>query len=145
MQTDQPTTLNIDIPHIPEEAGVYTFFAQDGRQEIPIYVGESSNVHRRIGEYIVSNFDAPTDFLVGEAIKYLQSKGFRIRVCALLFEGEDKTRKLKQNAIIQEFKDSGFVLLNRDVRHKGYDYHKADKLIERNRIIEFVDLHLLNQ
>ncbi len=126
-----------------ETAGVYTVVALKGETQIPIYVGESTNVRRRIGEYIVSAFAASTDFIVGEAIKFLQSEGFRIEVHVLPFHGNDKSRRLKQNAIIQECIDRGFVLLNRNANRSGYDYRKSNASTERTKIIEMVQQEIL--
>src|SRR3990172_2147914 len=59
---------------------VYIFFYVRGEdtERVPFYVGESSRHVGRFGDYVSAKFSAPTDFKVGEAVKYLRKRGLRV-------------------------------------------------------------------
>lgn len=136
-------TLLIQLPKFPSAPGVYTLFARRDSIRIPIYVGESNNVRRRLGEYIVAAFSATTDFIVGEAILYLQDAGVEIEAEIAIFNGDDKERKRMEEDTIDRLLKSGLVLLNRDAENRGFNYRTADKEIERKRLQSFVDERIL--
>lgn len=106
-------------------------FAKDN-EEVPFYVGETSRFLGRISDYIAANFKAPTDFKVGEAIKYFQEKGYGV----VIKYKPSEDRKEDEKEIIKLFQDSGTRLLNELI---GFDYKKANEAEERERIRKFCD------
>jgi hypothetical protein len=101
-------------------------------QEIPFYVGETHSVRNRLDDYCWADFQASTDFKVGEAVKYLCEKGFRVvvKIKASL------NRLQEQNEIIARLRQEGIKLLN---DCPGYKYETADEANERVRVHQFVD------
>lgn len=85
----------------------------------------------RLDDYYWAMFSAPTDFRVGEAIRYLSTKGHRIVV--KYKSSEDP--KGEEAKIIE---DLGRLhrLLN-DLR--GFDYRKADESKERLSVQKFLE------
>ena len=127
----------VDFPNFPDEAGVYIILYIKNNAEMPLYVGETNRFRRRMGEYTSANFAAPTDFIVGEAIKYLQVKGYKVIIKHKF--SEDKKRE--QNEIIKDLRSLGYRLLNGFI---GYDYKTADENKERERIKKFCENILTN-
>ena len=80
---------------------------------------------------MTANFSASTDFKVGEAVKYLRQRGFRVVV---KFR-ESLDRKGEEKLILQHLRGT-FRLLN-DL--KGYRYGSADANGERLKIHQFID------
>ena len=111
---------------------VYVIFFVKNNKKVPFYVGETGRFLGRISDYISANFKASTDFKVGEAIKYLQGKGYKIIIKYKLSED----RKRDQSEIIKDFQNSGCRLLNELL---GYDYKRANENEERERIKRFCD------
>jgi hypothetical protein len=101
-------------------------------QEIPFYVGETHSAKHRLEAYYWADFQASTDFKVGEAVKHLCGKN--LRVIAKIMASTDRWQK--ENEIIQDLRAKGVKLMN-DCRN--YDYRTADKETERARIQQFVD------
>ncbi len=59
---------------------VYVIFWVRGKENRPFYVGQSKRIWGRLDDYYWAQFAACTDYRVGEAIKYLTAKDFRIVV-----------------------------------------------------------------
>jgi len=124
------------LPDFPKnESSVYIISCVKDDKEIPIYVGETDKLRRRIGDYIVASFQASTDFKVGEAIRYFQEKGCKITI---RYKGVQKEhRRGKEDRIIDDLRKAGYRLLNDLVT---YNYKTADEEKERARIArEFCD------
>jgi hypothetical protein len=113
---------------------VYVLFWSDGSREIPFYVGETSQIWSRMNDYYWADFDAPTDFRVGEAIRYLHSKGLAVKV--RYHRSED--RHADEAGLIAQLRTQA-PLLNGE---RAYDYKKANEANERTRIREWVDCAL---
>jgi hypothetical protein len=118
---DFPTTPNI----------VYVLFFEMNGTEIYFYVGQTSRHIGRFGDYVSRQFTAPTDFRVGEAIKYLQEKKLTVRVkyreCLdSKYEEDDLIRQLSQK----------FKLLN---HLPAYNYQKSTPDVERRKVCKFID------
>lgn len=127
----------VDFPNFPDEVGVYIILYIKNDAEIPLYVGETNQFRRRMGEYTSANFAAPTDFIVGEAIKYLQEKGYKMIIKYKFSEN----KKREQNEIIKDLQSLGYKLLNGFI---CYDYERAEKNKERERIKKFCENILTN-
>ena len=77
---------------------IYVIGITCDRKFIPFYVGETSrNVAGRIGDYLSAQFNAPTDFKVGMAIRYFRSKDCQIKVCFVEASKERKERRVKES------------------------------------------------
>jgi hypothetical protein len=111
---------------------VYILYCDSGGRPLPFYVGETQAIWRRLDDYYWAQFDASTDFRVGEAVRYLHAKG--LRVMARYKPSED--RRNGERSIIGEFRAQGIELLN-DLR--GYDYRTAKEDEERSKIQRFID------
>ncbi len=121
----------LDFPQ--NTSAVYVVFCKKESEEIPIYVGETDIIQRRIGDYVSAKFSAATDFKVGEAIKYLIEKGFRVTI---KYESLERERRKEEEKRIKEyFREAGYRLLN----DWAYNYETADEETERKRIREFCD------
>ncbi len=136
--------MKFKFPNISEESGVYVFYFLKSERKFPFYVGETSNLRKRMGMYVVASFAASTDFLVGEAVKYIQEKGYCVVVEFKSVLEERLNRKKEEEQLINEFRLSGLRLLNRDRRNPGYDYRKAKREEILNKIYKEVEVILLN-
>lgn len=129
----------IEIPKIANTPGIYIFyFAKDGK-EVPFYVGQTRNLRRRMGEYIISSWVATTDFIVGEAIKYLQENSYGVMIRFWSASEKEEERKLEEQRKIDKFQREGHQLLNRSNTRVGYNYRVANQNEIRDRIRKEVD------
>jgi len=135
MNFDGFTTIDFAPRSGPGFVYVLCWVAEEG--EVPFYVGETQSAWGRLNDYYWADFQASTDFKVGEAVKHLYA-GNR-RVIAKYKASTDRLRD--QNAIIAALRAEGRTLLN-DCR--GYNYRTADENNERVRIREFIDALLSN-
>ena len=118
------------------ESAVYILIYKKDDVRIPFYVGETDNFHARMRDYMIPTFAASTDFKVGEALKYLETKGMRIEVAVRKdITGRDK-RKKEESHMCDALRRQGYILLN-DL--KGYNYTKANQVDERHKIWLFCD------
>jgi len=120
---DFPTTQNRNI--------VYALFFDVNGREICFYAGQSSRHIGRFGDYLSCQFTAPTDFRVGEAIKYLQEKRFVVRAkYREVIDPEAQERELIRQ-LSQTFK-----LLN---HLPAYDYRRSTAEVEKAKVRRFID------
>ena len=88
--------INPDVPGF-----VYVWCWINGSEEVPFYVGQTGRLWGRLDDYYWAMFSAPTDFRVGEAIRYLSARGYRITVkyksSAAPLEEEAKIKRLFGN------------------------------------------------
>jgi hypothetical protein len=111
---------------------VYVLVVENSGQSIPLYVGQTSRLAGRIGDYVAAPWSASTDFRVGEAIKYLRDKG-----CTLHFHYKVSSEHTKaEKDMIRDLLLSGHLLLN---FLGGYDYTTAKKEDERKIVHLFCD------
>lgn len=118
---------------------VYVIFFVKDNKEVPFYVGETGRFLGRISDYISANPKASTDFKVGEAIKYLQEKGYKI----IIKYKPSENRGEEQNELIRYLQDQGHRLLN-DLSVKNYTDKGFNETEERERIKRFCDNILAN-
>ena len=116
----------------PQEADiVYVVGIEGDGKFFPIYVGESSRYIGRMGDYLSSNFKAPTDFKVGKTIKLLMEQGqnvvFKYKISL--------NKKLEEGKFIKKFKEEGYYLLN---NVDSYDYNTASEEEILGRIKKYV-------
>ena len=121
-------------PANPDASGfVYVVSCVKGElEEIPFYVGQTTQIWGRLNDYYWAMFDASTDFRVGEAIRYLSAKGYRV----LVKYKSSADRRKEESEIIRDLRSLRRTLLN-DLR--GYNYQKANQSDERLRIQKFLD------
>jgi len=122
----------VEIPFPANGDIVYIIGIKRGNRFHPFYIGQSSRNIGRFGDYLKANFSAPTDFKVGEAIKYF----FKKRCEVVIKYRESQNRTEDENALIKKYKESGASLLN---VLQGYDYRRDDESKEREKVQEFVD------
>ena len=115
---------------------VYVIFVVHNNQELPFYVGQTNAFSRRMSDYRSANFQAVTDFKVGEAIKYFRSNNYKI----IVKYKPTNDSKNEEGELIKLLKSEGYKLLN-DL--PGYNYKKAEEDLERKKIINFCDQILL--
>ncbi len=132
-----PEDVNSPLP-APVGDFVYVICFVCSGAEVPFYVGETHRLKDRVLDYVRAAFAAPTDFNVGEAIKYLRGKNYRVVV--RYKEGADPSKAEK--AIIRRLLLEGARLLNGS---PGYDYTTADEAAERYFIRGFCDVILCSQ
>jgi hypothetical protein len=122
----------VDFPPAIGPGFVYVLSWLSGDEEIPFYVGETQSIWGRLNDYYWAQFQASTDFRVGEAVKHLHLKS--LRIVARYRSSED--RRKEERAIIDQIHADGRRLLN-DVR--GYDYRTAREDEERTRVRQCID------
>lgn len=122
--------MEIDFPRHKEIVYVLYFTDPDRSFDIPFYVGETSRGVGRFGDYLSAKFSAPTDFKVGEAVRYLTDRGFTVKIRYK----ESPERKMEERAAIDELQKVT-RLLN---ELQGFNYTTADEEVERVRLHEFL-------
>jgi hypothetical protein len=105
---------------------VYVLCFVDKGEEIPFYVGQTQAILGRLNDYYWAQFQASTDFRIGEAVKHLNLRG--IRVIAKYKASED--RRAEEKMIIAELHAEKRKLLN---DFKGFDYRTAQEDDERTK------------
>jgi hypothetical protein len=120
----------LDFPENIE--AVYVMLLVKNDTEIPFYVGETRRFWGRVSDYISAGFKAPTDFKVGEAIRYLRKRGLKV---IIKYKPSDN-RKKDQDNLIKYIHGKRRRLLN-DLA--GYNYRTSSKAEERSRVIDFCD------
>ena len=109
------------FPKADDHSGcVYVLVFSKDRFEIPFYVGQTTRFLGRMDDYFWADFQATTDFRVGQAIKYLCSlEGGKVlaryQACA--------DPRAEENAILNKLREGKAILLN----GTGYDYKRDDK------------------
>jgi hypothetical protein len=137
---------------LPLGAAGYVYFLLvhcEGRR-YPLYVGETNGLADRAGHYKYAgfrpkgrtgeegyaNFGAPTDFKVGEALRYL----INMRQCRIDLHYRASEFQLQdEHHLIRELQFAGFHLLN---TLSGFKSKTAVKEDERKAIHRFCDMTL---
>ncbi len=129
---------SIDFPPINRDVPgfVYVLFVVSQSQEVPFYVGRTKRLWGRLDDYYWAMFSASTDFRVGEAVRYLNTKGCRV-ILKYKPSADPKTEEL---GIIKDLSKSS-PLLN---SVPGFDWKKANESEERERIQDFINGVLLS-
>ena len=115
---------------------VYVLCWTDGVKESPFYVGQTQAILGRMNDYHWADFQASTDFRVGEAVRYFREKGLRVIARYRLSAPSKSEREKEERGLIDALKAEGSVLLN---CFPGYDYRKSVLEEQRGRIRGFVD------
>jgi len=123
---------DIDFPNHKEIVYIFYFKVKAGGDDIPLYVGETSRGVGRFGDYISAKFTAATDFKVGEAIRYLTSLGFSVRIKYKEFSN----RKMEEKTIINLLQSKSRLLNELE----GFQYKNANEHDERLKIKNFIDI-----
>lgn len=83
-------------------------------------------------DYYWATWNAPTDFKVGEAVRYLHKKNLQITA----WHKVSDDRKNEEKKIITQLRSDGIRLLN-DLG--GYGYKIADQEQQRLKVQKFMD------
>jgi len=124
---------------IPNGSGthIYALIVGTGTQRFPLYVGQTRQLLGRVGDYQAASFHAPTDFRVGDAIRYLTVE----RHCNMDFLYRPSASHLKdEKLLIRELLLSGYPLLN---FLGAFDYRVTNAADERKIIHKFCEMALL--
>jgi hypothetical protein len=128
----------VDFPP-PRGGFVYIFYWVADGKWTPFYVGEADCFQTRMTDYSRKQFSSSTDFNVGEAAEYLNSKNYHVKVKYRLSDDRYK----EEDDLIRDLRSKGFKLMNGQL---GYDYHTASKeersakiLEQRTRVRRFCD------
>ncbi len=135
-----PVYLFQDFPIV--EAVVYVLILQREGSKVPFYVGQATNLHNRLRDYMSPQIAVTTDFKVGEAIKYFQEQGFGIEVAVKRGLTDTKQRRTEESRTIGILKNHSYKLLN-DLG--GFNYKTVNKEDERNRVKIYCDNYILNK
>ncbi|MBN1104291.1 MAG: hypothetical protein JXL84_12815 [Deltaproteobacteria bacterium] len=122
----------IEFPQETEIVYVLFFSDDENCLEVPLYVGESSRAIGRFGDYISAKFSAPTDFKVGEAVRYLKGRGFKVRI--KYKESED--RKSEERKIISILQKKSRLLNELE----GFSLTVSNEDAERARLHAFLKI-----
>jgi len=123
----------------PADSGthVYVIVVTADNGQFPLYVGQTGRLCGRIGDYTTAQFHAPTDFRVGEAIKYLLTQ----KPCRVDFFYRPSEAHLQdEKVLIREFLLAGYTLLN---FLAAFDYKTANRDEERLLVHRFCEMALL--
>lgn len=121
------------VPRADDHSGfIYILiFSKDG-VENPFYVGQTTRFHGRMDDYFWADDQAPTDFKVGEAVRYF---------CGVL-GGKVYARYKQSSARLSDEKTwearlraSGAILLN----GKAYNYKTAGMKVELHSVHALCD------
>src|ERR1700734_354465 len=96
----------MDFPHIPRVGCVYVLFwvADFLGEEIPFYVGQTDKISRRMDNYYEKRVSSARDFIVGEAIEYLEkTKNFHI----IVKYRRSKARRDDEKKVIRDLWSNG--------------------------------------
>jgi hypothetical protein len=115
---------------------VYVLCWTDGVRNVPFYVGQTQAILGRMNDYHWADFQASTDFRVGEAVKYLREKGLHVITRYRLSAASKTEREKEERCLIDALKAEGTALLN---CFPGYDYRKSAQDEQRDRIRGFID------
>jgi hypothetical protein len=126
----------VDFPPINREIPgfVYVLCWVGESEEVPFYVGQTTRIWGRLDDYYWALFSACTDFRVGEAVRYLSTKGYRVVV---KYKPSADPRS-EESEIINSFDRKLLNCL------PGYDYRNADESKQRLKVQEFLDTLLPN-
>jgi hypothetical protein len=124
------------LSSIPESSEGFLYvlcWVRDGAQ-IPFYVGQTRRLRGRMKDYCLAQFQASTDFRVGEAVRYLRET----KKCQIVLRYRASAEPAKDEYhVIRNLQLSGFRLLN-DLL--GYNYRTAQKIDERAAVQTFCDV-----
>jgi hypothetical protein len=124
--------ISVDFSPRQDVGFVYILSYVDGDKEVPFYVGETQSIWGRLNDYHWAEFQASTDFRVGEAVKYLTTRSLRV-VAKYKLSAE---RKNDERNIINALRMEGWALLN---DRRGYDYRKTTAEAQRLKVKEYVE------
>jgi hypothetical protein len=122
----------LDFPPADGNGFVYVLCWLTGGEEIPFYVGQTQSIWGRLNDYYWADFQASTDFRVGEAVRYLN--GQDLRVVAKYKVSADRHKE--ERAIIDLLHAEKRRLLN---DCPSYDYRTGTKATEKSRVQKFID------
>ena len=124
------------LSSIPESSGGFLYvlcWVRNGAQT-PFYVGRTRRLRGRMEDYCLAQFQACTDFRVGEAVRYLRgTKRYQI---VLRYRASAEPSKDEYH-LLRKLQLSGFRLLN-DLL--GYNYRTAQETHERAVVQKFCDV-----
>lgn len=115
---------------------VYVLCWTDGTKETPFYVGQTQAIFGRMNDYHWADFQASTDFRVGEAVKHLCAKGFRVTAKYRVSGASRTEREKEERELIKSLDAEGIVLLN---SLSGYNYRDSLPADQRTKIQNFID------
>lgn len=120
----------VDFPPINREVPgfVYIFCWIAGSEEVPFYVGQTTRIWGRLDDYYWAMFSACADFRVGEAIRYLGMRGYRVVV---KYKPSTEPR-VEERKLIEDLRPP----LN---RLSGFNFQTANEADERLRVHQFLD------
>ena len=119
---------------LPQGGCIYVFFMEKRSKVQPFYVGQTRRLAARMEDYVAGSFDAPTDFRVCEAARYLEEE----KQCRILVRYKPSRHPREdEHALIRELQLEGIRLLNDFV---SYDYRTAKRRQERRYLRRFCDV-----
>ncbi len=114
---------------------VYALVVEANGRRFPLYIGQTRRLLGRVGDYQVAQFQAPTDFRVGEAIRYFSDRKHSVTFMYKQTEFHLKDEK----ALIRELLLNGCMLLN---FLGSFDYNNASVEDERKLVHRFCEMAL---
>lgn len=126
----------VEFPPMNREISrfVYVLCLVDSSVEVPFYVGQTTRIWGRLDDYYWAMFSASTDFRVGEAVRYLSTKGYRV---AVKYKPSADSRKEEHEIIEELHRLRGANTLLNDLG--GFDWKRANEFEERLNIQVFLD------
>jgi hypothetical protein len=122
----------VDFPPANGPGFVYVLCWVAMGEEIPFYVGQTQSIWGRLNDYYWADFQASTDFRVGEAVRYLTTQNLRVVARYKL----SADRRKEERAIIDGLDAEGRRLLN---NCPSFDYRTATEAVEKIKVRQFID------
>lgn len=131
-------TALVSLRGRPQGGFVYAIFWRLNGIDTPFYVGQTLRLAERMGDYCWADFKAPTDFRIGEAIRYFRDiKNYSVQ---LKYRRSEMTMT-EERFLIRSLHLLGILLLN---DFGGYDYRSAQPEEERRMVHLFCEALLKN-
>lgn len=116
---------------------VYVLCWKQKGKEVPFYVGQTQAIWGRMNDYHWAEFQANTDFRVGQAVRYLAEKKLSVVVKYKQSAPIERDRVKEEQQIISILKNDGRTLLNH--RRTPYEYSTDDPEAVIKEIRKVVD------
>jgi len=127
---------SMEVTHRGDHGFVYVLCWKQGDKEVPFYVGQTQAIWGRMNDYHWGEFQASTDFRVGQAVRYLSEHDLRVVSKYKVVQGKRPEWLHREAKIVQDLEGEGWLLLN---RMDGYKYAESTEELERAKIERFME------
>jgi len=127
---------SMEVVHRSEQGFVYVLCWKQDDKEVPFYVGQTQAIWGRMNDYHWGQFQASTDFRIGQAIRYLSERNLRVVSRYKQVDGTRPDWRRREAQMIKELETEGWLLLN---SMASYRYLESNEDLERSRVEGFME------